>query len=101
MNLVRSGCESWRRDLPSRGIYLITIRPDKTGPIVGHKTQPRSLGKLLPRLVLLLAVIDYDPGNRLAAIGCNKTEVRRLYGHAARRRGTKTDATNEKANWPR
>jgi hypothetical protein len=35
---------------------LTTIRPDKTGPIVGNKTPPPSLGKLLLRFVLLLVV---------------------------------------------
>lgn len=35
---------------------MTTIRPNETDPIVGNKTQSHSLGKLLLRFVLLLAV---------------------------------------------
>jgi hypothetical protein len=60
MNLGRSGCDpcTTRSNITRvvRGYFLTTIRPNKTDPILGGKPQPQSLGKLLLRFILLLAV---------------------------------------------
>jgi uncharacterized membrane protein YkgB len=60
MNLGQSGRDSCTTCFTSGGLSgelsVTTIRPNETDPILGGKPQPQSLGKLLLRFVLLLAV---------------------------------------------